>query len=67
MEIFSSSETTYLNGSRINKKASINRIKNIAQLKELSTDNIYQEILEASLNNFNVDDTMKRRIQKILK
>jgi len=48
-----SSETTYLNGDRINSKASINRIKNITQLKELSTDNIYQEILEASLNNFN--------------
>jgi|TARA_B110001469_G_C9644971_1_gene325576 hypothetical protein len=61
-----SSETTYLNGSRINKKASINRIKNIAQLKELSTDNIYQEILEASLNNFNVDDTMKEEFKKYL-
>lgn len=48
-----SSETTYLNGDRINSKASINRIKNITQLKEISTDNIYQEILEASLNNFN--------------
>jgi len=48
-----SSETTYLNGDRVNSKASINRIKNITQLKELSTDNIYQEILEASLNNFN--------------
>jgi energy-coupling factor transporter ATP-binding protein EcfA2 len=53
-----SSETTYLNGDRINSKASINtinnRIKNITQLKELSNDKIYREILEASLKNFNV-------------
>jgi energy-coupling factor transporter ATP-binding protein EcfA2 len=46
--------TAYINGDRINTKASANRILNIKQLKQLSNDIIYLEILEASLKNFNV-------------
>lgn len=47
-----SSETTYLNGERINTEKAANRILNINQLKELTNDISYLEVLNASLENF---------------
>ena len=48
-----SSETTYLNGSRIGLGSSENRIMNINQLQELSDDELINEVLNESLLNFN--------------
>jgi hypothetical protein len=48
-----SSETTYLNGSRIGLPSSENRIKNINQLKQLSKDETISNILENCRLNFN--------------
>lgn len=48
-----SSETTYLNGSRIGLDSSENRIKNISQLLQLSQDEIITQILGNCLLNFN--------------
>ena len=53
-----SSETTYLNGGRINTKASANRITNIKQLMELSIDDDYQSLLEHCLVNFDKNATI---------
>lgn len=47
-----SSETTYLNGPRIGLDSSENRIKNIAQLKELTTDAVVIGLLNTCLENF---------------
>ncbi|MBK7095621.1 MAG: hypothetical protein IPH57_11425 [Saprospiraceae bacterium] len=47
-----SSETTYLNGSRIALESSENRIKNINQLLKLSDDQLINELLNDSLLNF---------------
>lgn len=47
-----SSETTYLNGERINTEKAANRILNINQLKELTNDTLSLEVLDASLENF---------------
>lgn len=47
-----SSETTYLNGSRIDESNS-NRILNINQLLSLSNDELYKSVLNESLVNFN--------------
>lgn len=47
-----SSETTYLNGSRIGLESSENRIKNINQLLKLSDDQLINELLNDSLLNF---------------
>ena len=47
-----SSETTYLNGPRINKEKSANRTLNINQLKELSPEENYNRVLNACLLNF---------------
>lgn len=48
-----SSETTYLNGSRIGLNSSENRIKNINQLKQLTEDETISQILENCRLNFN--------------
>ena len=47
-----SSETTYLNGSRIGLDSSENRIKNINQLLELSNDQLINDVLNNCLLNF---------------
>ncbi|MFV7235080.1 McrB family protein [Flavobacterium sp. ZB4R12] len=47
-----SSETTYLNGKRIDI-ANSNRILNINQLLPLSSNELYKSVLSESLNNFN--------------
>ncbi|HPS72343.1 MAG TPA: hypothetical protein PLM70_08825 [Bacteroidales bacterium] len=47
-----SSETTYLNGKRINIEKAENRILNINQLKELSKEKTYNGILDECLKNF---------------
>jgi len=49
-----SSETTYLNGNRIDSSNS-NRILNITQLKELSGESDYQKILNDCLINFKTE------------
>lgn len=48
-----SSETTYLNGSRIGLNSSKNRLKNINQLLQLSHDLSISQILEDCRINFN--------------
>jgi len=48
-----SSETTYLNGSRIGLDSAQNRIKNINQLKQLTEDETISQILENCRLNFN--------------
>lgn len=48
-----SSETTYLNGSRIGLDSADNRIKNINQLKQLTKDETINQILENCRLNFN--------------
>lgn len=62
-----SSETTYLNGNRINIKAATNRNLNINQLKELSTDTEYQDVLENCLKNFSLDNNTKTKERAIVK
>lgn len=47
-----SSETTYLNGSRIGLDSSENRVKNINQLKQLTDDETISKILENCRANF---------------
>lgn len=47
-----SSETTYLNGSRIGLDSSENRVKNINQLKQLTNDETISKILENCRLNF---------------
>ncbi len=49
---FGNAEITYLNGNKIGFGSSVNRIKNINQLKELSSDTEYDSILEECLKNF---------------
>lgn len=46
------SEITYINGPKINKDSSENRVKNINQLKNLTDDDEYQKILNHCLLNF---------------
>ncbi len=53
------SETTYLNGNRTKTKASANRITNITQLKELSEDKVFHDILNTSLSNFTGENILK--------
>lgn len=48
-----SSETTYLNGSRISLDSSSNRLLNIDQLKHLTNDETISQILENCRLNFN--------------
>ncbi|WP_242120899.1 McrB family protein [Aestuariivivens sediminicola] len=47
-----SSETTYLNGNRVNLKSSVNRLSNIQSLKEISQENEINNILEQCEVNF---------------
>lgn len=47
-----SSETTYLHGVRINAEKAENRILNINQLKQLSDDHLFNDVLNRSLKNF---------------
>lgn len=49
-----SSETTYLNGNRVNSVKGENRILNIEQLKQLSDDIEFNQVLDACLLNFSV-------------
>jgi hypothetical protein len=49
-----SSETTYLNGNRVNSVKGENRKLNIEQLKQLSDDVEYNQVLDACLLNFSV-------------
>ncbi|TXG36971.1 MrcB family domain-containing protein [Seonamhaeicola maritimus] len=51
-----SSETTYLNGERVNTKASNNRLLNIQQLQSLSEKEDYQKILNNCSSNFKPDE-----------
>ena len=46
------SETTYLNGNRINTEKAENRILNIQQLKQLSDDIEYNRVLDTCMLNF---------------
>jgi energy-coupling factor transporter ATP-binding protein EcfA2 len=47
-----SSETSYLNGSRIGLNSSENRIKNINQLQKLSDEQLFNQVLNDCLLNF---------------
>ena len=47
-----SSETTYLNGNRVNSVKGENRILNIEQLKQLSDEVEFNRVLDACLLNF---------------
>jgi hypothetical protein len=49
-----SSETTYLNGKSVNASKGENRILNIQQLKQLSSDQEYNSVLDACLLNFSI-------------
>jgi 5-methylcytosine-specific restriction protein B len=49
-----SSETTYLNGKSVNLSKGENRILNIQQLKQLSDDKEYKNVLDACLLNFSI-------------
>lgn len=51
-----SSETTYLNGNRVNSVKGENRILNIEQLKQLSDDIEFNQVLDACLLNFSVSN-----------
>ncbi|OFY47661.1 MAG: hypothetical protein A2W85_12660 [Bacteroidetes bacterium GWF2_41_31] len=62
-----SSETTYLNGSRIGLNSSENRIKNINQLKQLTDDETILQILENSRLNFNGSNAKPFPIKPIAK
>ena len=48
-----SSETTYLNGNRVNSVKGENRILNIEQLKQLSDEVEFNRVLDSCLLNFN--------------
>ena len=50
-----SSETTYLNGNRVNTNSASNRVTNINQLKEISSNHLFNEVLESCLENFRND------------
>lgn len=60
-----SSETTYLNGSRISLDSSENRIKNINQLKQLTVDETISQILENCRLNFNGSKAKPNQIKTI--
>jgi energy-coupling factor transporter ATP-binding protein EcfA2 len=62
-----SSETTYLNGSRIGLDSSENRIKNINQLKQLTEDETISQILENCRLNFNGSKAKPTTIKPISK
>ena len=51
-----SSETTYLNGKSVNVAKGENRVLNIQQLKQLSTNHEYISVLDACLLNFNINN-----------
>lgn len=51
-------EWVYLNGSGINISTSENRITNINQLKSLSTNLEYQNVLNMSLSNFSIQNSL---------
>lgn len=59
--------TTYLNGDRINTGASVNRLKNISQLLQLSQDETITIILENCRLNFNGSTTKPTLIKPIQK
>lgn len=61
------SETTYLNGTRINIKSATNRNLNINQLKELSTDTQYQDVLKNCLKNFSLNNSTKTKERATVK
>lgn len=58
---------TYINGERINPKASENRLKNISQLLQLSQDDTIAQILENCKLNFNGSTTKPTPIKPIQK
>lgn len=58
---------TYINGERINPKASENRFKNISQLLQLSQDDTITQILENCRLNFNGSTTKPTIIKPIIK
>lgn len=60
-----SSETTYLNGSRIGLESSGNRIKNINQLMQLTEDETVLEILENCIVNFNDNNSKPTQIKSV--
>ena len=62
-----SSETTYLNGSRIGLDSTENRIKNINQLKKLTEDETISQILENCRLNFNGSKAKPTPIKPITK
>ncbi len=62
-----SSETTYLNGESININAATNRMLNIKQLKELSSDTEYQNVLENCAKNFSLENSTKTKEKIIVK
>lgn len=62
-----SSETTYLNGSRIGLDSSENRLMNINQLLELSNDELIIQLLENCRLNFNGSSTKPTPINTIQK
>lgn len=62
-----SSETTYLNGSRIGLDSANNRIKNINQLKQLTEDETIAQILENCRLNFNGSKAKPTPIKPIQK
>lgn len=62
-----SSETTYLNGSRIGLDSSENRLKNISQLLQLSQDEMITKILENCRLNFNGNTAISIPIKPSLK
>jgi energy-coupling factor transporter ATP-binding protein EcfA2 len=62
-----SSETTYLNGSRIGLDSAVNRIKNIDQLKQLTEDETISQILENCQLNFNGSKLTPVKVKPIQK
>ena len=62
---FGNSETTYLNGKRIDINKSENRLLNIKQLKELSQDQEYNDVLDFCMLNFTSGQLKKEIIEAI--
>lgn len=68
-----SSETTYLNGPRINTEKSENRISNITQLKELTSDPHICDVLNNCFENYStrnpkitpITNNDKKEIEKV--
>lgn len=59
------SETTYLNGNRIDN-TNANRVLNINQLLQLSEDEEFKTVLNNSLINFNAPDSLREKKEIVI-